>query len=162
MSFTLWHRGSWVHVLNTNWLCNQRTDEKKSHFPSQRHTPATVYINRSHDCRTVGFYEAIFLFNNTTHTALSKSQCADQSLTLAGPWERQHHALEIKTKSTISVLISCHLCTLGIHREIWPVQFPCTLKEKCHTTARMSIPLTCVLYIKALKQKPAEMALDGS
>lgn len=42
--------------------------KKDSHFPSQRHTPATVCITRSHGCSAVGFYEAIFLFNNTTHT----------------------------------------------------------------------------------------------
>lgn len=47
--------------------------KKKSHFPppSHRHIPATVGINRSHGCRAgraVGFYGAIFLFNNTTRT----------------------------------------------------------------------------------------------
>lgn len=119
-------RGSWVHMLNTNCLCNKRTDEKNktSRFFSQRHTPATVCISRSHGCSTVGFYEAIFLFNNTTHIALSKSQCTDHSLTLAGPWERQLHARENKTKSIISVLKSCRRCTLGMHGAIWPVQFP--------------------------------------
>lgn len=62
-------RGSGVHMLNTNCLCNQRTDEKKNPIsPPRDILQQTVCINRSHGCSAAGFYEAIFLFNNTTHT----------------------------------------------------------------------------------------------
>lgn len=109
-----WLIGFWGH--NTNCLCNRRTDEKKK-VPFHLPETATVCINGSPGCSAAGFYEAIFLFNNTTHIALSKSWCADQSLTLAGPWERQLHALEIKTKSIISVLKFCHFCTIDLQKK---------------------------------------------
>lgn len=89
----------------------------KKKVPFHLPETATVCINGSPGCSAAGFYEAIFLFNNTTHIALSKSWCADQSLTLAGPWERQLHALEIKTKSIISVLKFCHFCTIDLQKK---------------------------------------------
>lgn len=62
--------GCGVHMLNTNCFNNEKTNskkKKKQNSPtSLKQTTATDCINRSHCGCALGFYEAIFLFNNST------------------------------------------------------------------------------------------------
>ena len=61
---------------------------------SSKQSALTGVIASAQWCFFFFLCEAIFLFNNVAHLALSKSQCTDQSLTLAGPQGRDNPALQ--------------------------------------------------------------------
>lgn len=83
----------WVvggHMLNTNCLYNQRTDKKKTiPFPGDRPQQQTALAGVIAAAHWVFMKQYFFLItartHTRTHTALSKSLCTVESLTLTAP-----------------------------------------------------------------------------
>lgn len=70
-----------------------------------------------------GFMKQYF-FLISPQTALSKSQYTDQSLVMAGPGEKQLHALKINTKSIIYLFQWCiKLLHFGLKQKLYQCTF---------------------------------------